>query len=311
LKKLADNEVLVLFTMDVELASSGSTTSGPRNNKEGAQRIKEYMETVGDYGYTPTFFIHPELGEDLANLFLGLKECGACLGLHIHSTKFAPVRHEVELGALSFDEQKKILKTGMDVFENYFKFRPKIFRPGCFSANDHTYKVLNELGFIGGSVCIPGRIWAERYCIWAGAYPYAHYANENMRQMPGRSPFVEIPLSVDTSRLVRHPLGFDHYFDLRPGDVYSDENVVERDHRQVLSNIIKQLANDNPVLKTIVIDVHNDRNFKDISITPAKQLKAVLENLRPELGKYGLVPVNASYVEAIQQFRTRANQCMK
>lgn len=293
--------------MDVEPASSGAGTSGPKNNKEGAQRIEEYVEVIGNYGYTPTFFIHPELGEDLVDLFLEMKKRGACLGLHIHSTKFTLSRHDAEMGSLSFEEQKKILEAGTDLFKKYFGFRPNIFRPGCFSANDHTYKALNESGFIGGSICIPGRVWTDRYCIWAGAYPYVHYANENIRQMPGESQFVEIPLSVDMSKIVRHPLGFDHYFDLRPGDVYSNENVVERDHRTVLANIVKQLANDKPILKTIVIDVHNDRNFKDLSTVPAQQLRTVLENLKPELDKYGLIPVNATYEEAIEEFRKRTN----
>jgi len=238
-------------------------------------------------------------------LFLELKGEGACLGLHIHSAKFAETKHKVEFGALSFEEQKKILILGTEMFERYFGFRPDIFRPGCFSANDYTYKVLNELGFKGGSICIPGRVWMDRYCVWSGAYPHAHYANENIRQAIGDSPFVEIPLSVDMSRLVRHPIGFDYYFDLRPGDVYTSENIVARDHRQVLANIVKQLVLDKPVLKSIVIDVHNDRNLKDISETPARQLRIVLDNLKPELANYGLVPVSATYDQAIEQFKRR------
>ena len=301
-----NNEVLILFTMDVEMVASGALASGPRNNAEGGRLVREYMEVIGHYGYKPTFFIHPELGAEQAELFLGLREQGACLGLHIHSAKFAPTQHKVELGALSFEQQKEVLTRGTGMFERYFGFRPDLFRPGCFSANDYTYKVLNETGFKGGSVCIPGRVWPERYCIWAGAYPYPHRANENIRQIPGDSPFVEIPLSVDTSRLIRHPLGFDYCFDLRPGDVYTSENVVPRDHRQVLANIVKQLHEDNPALKTIVIDAHNDRNFKDLSTTPARQLKTVLDNLAPELAKCGLTPVGATYDQAIEKFKKGA-----
>ncbi|MCD4825239.1 MAG: hypothetical protein K8S55_11600 [Phycisphaerae bacterium] len=296
------NDVLVLFTMDVELISAGENASGPQTNEEGAVRVREYMEVLGDYGYKPTFFIHPELGETQAEMFLELKAQGACLGLHIHAAKFAPTRHKVELGALSFEQQKEVLTLGLEMFERYFGFRADIFRPGCFSSNDYTYKALNELGFKGGSICIPGRVWMDRYCVWAGADIHPHYANENIRQGPGDSPFVEIPLSVDISRLVRHPLGFDHYFDLRPGDVYSNANVIPRDHEQVLANIVRQLDNDKPVLKTIVIDVHNDRNFKDLSTTPAQQLKTVLDNLKPELAKYGMVPVSATYGQAIDAF---------
>ena len=64
--------------MDVELASSSPTASGPENNEEGARRISEYMEVLGDYGYSPTFFIHPELGEEQADLFLEFERRGTC-----------------------------------------------------------------------------------------------------------------------------------------------------------------------------------------------------------------------------------------
>ncbi len=301
------NEVQILFTMDVELVSAGANSSGPESNEEGASRVREYMEVLGDYGYKPTFFIHPELGETQSEMFLELREQGACLGLHIHTAKFAPTGHAVEMGALSFEQQKEVLTLGSEMFERYFGFRPDIFRPGCFSANDHTYRVLSELGFQGGSICIPGRVWMDRFCVWAGAELHPHYANHNMRQIAGDSSFVEIPLSVDASRLVRHPLGFDHYFDLRPGDVYSNANVVERDHRQVLAHIVQQLNDDNPSLKTIVIDVHNDRNFKDLSTTPAQQLRTVLDNLKPALAKHGMTPVGATYDQAIKTFKKGNN----
>ncbi len=297
-----NSEVLILFTMDVELVSSGPVASGPANNEQGAQRVREYMEVLGDYGYKPTFFIHPELGAEQSDLFLELQTEGAGLGLHIHAAKFADGKYEQELGAHSFDKQKEIIGLGTEMFENYFGFRPDIFRPGCFSANDYTYKVLSDLGFKGGSICIPGRIWMDRYCAWGGAYPHPHFANYNIRLAEGDSTFVEIPLSVDMSQLMRHPLGFDYYFDLRPGDVYTNENVVPRDHKQVLKNIIKQLVDGKPMLKTIVIDVHNDRNFKDLSTTPARQLKTVLDNLKPELEKYGMTPVSATYDQAITKF---------
>lgn len=301
-----EHEVLVLFTMDAEPAASkapGGAVSGPADNAEGALRITEYMEVLSAYGYTPTFFIHPELGREQSALFLKLQSQGAGLGLHIHAVKSGQA---VELGGLPAAVQRETLQRGLQLFSEYFGFRPEIFRPGCFSANDCTYQILHELGFKGGSVCIPGRVWTERCCVWSGACPHPHYANPYFRQLEGGLPFVEIPLSVDRSRLLRHPLGFDYYADLRPGDVYTSENVVPRDHRQVLTHIIRQLAVEKPRLKTIVIDVHNDRNFKDMSTAPAQQLRCILDHLAPELANYGMKPVNATFEQAIGRFRQSA-----
>lgn len=302
-----DDRVYVLFTMDVEIVAGSATASGPGSNAEGAQRIREYMEVLGERGFTPTFFVDPQLGPEQAELFLELRDAGAEIGMHIHAAKFSLDGRTDELGALTAAEQKAMLMRGLELFERHFQFRPRIFRPGCFSANDHTYGVLAELGFEGGSISIPGRVWMERYCEWSAAEPHPHYANAAMRQYPGSLPFVEIPLSVDRSQKHRHPLGFEYYFDLRPGDVYQSENVVPRDHRQVLENIVRQLAEEQPLLKTIVIDVHNDRDFRDLSQAPAQHLRTILDNLAPILAAYGLNGVNATYTEAIRIFKAKAD----
>ena len=304
-------DLLILFTMDVELPSRGPESSGPVDNEVGARRVLEYFEVLRDYGYTPTFFVHPELGRTQADIFLDLKERGASIGLHIHAAKIADGFYGMELGAHPSNTQKEIIESGIAMFEEYFGFRPDIFRPGCFSANDSTYRVLTDLGFKGGGISIPGRVWNERYCAWSGAYPHAHYAHENFRLLEGDLNFVDIPLSVDRSKLVSHPLGFKHYFDLRPGDVYTAENVIERDHKQILSNIVSQIAADDPILKTIVVDVHNDREFKDVAKTPARQLREVLDNIEPELNKFGLKPVDATYDKAIELFQSRRGRSVK
>ena len=81
---------------------------------------------------------------------------------------------------------------------------------------------------------------------------------------------------------------------------------MPRDHRQVLKNIVRQLAEEQPLLKTIVIDVHNDRDFRDLSTAPARHLQTVLRNLSPVLAAHGLVGANATYTEAIGMFKAKA-----
>ena len=301
-------DVLVLFTMDVEpAAQADGKTSGPATLAEGARRVREYAEVLGEFGYSPTYFVHPELGETQADLFAELQSRGACVGLHIHAVKFATVPSPCELGGLTGARQESVIAAGAEMFSRHFGFQPRIFRPGCFSANDETYRVLCRLGFEGGSISIPGRVWPDRCCIWTGADPHPHYAHEAFRQSAGQLPFVEIPLSVDrVGGLRRHPLGFDHYVDLRPGGVYRDAEDSGRDHSVIVRHLVEQLVAEAPRLKTLVIDVHNDRDFADLSTTPARQLRTVLESLAPELSQHGLRPVNATFETAIERFKGSA-----
>lgn len=101
---------------------------------------------------------HPsQTGQGTSGFSLELKAQGRLSRLaYIHAAKLASTHHKAELGALSLDQQKEVPALGAEMFGRYFRFRPNLFRPGCFSANDHTYKALLETGFKGCSICIPG-----------------------------------------------------------------------------------------------------------------------------------------------------------
>ncbi len=304
-RNLDNRDVLILFTMDVEPpARADGRTSGPATAEQGSRRVREYADALAEFGYVPTYFVHPELGESQADLLLELQRRGAGLGLHLHTAKCALSPRPCELGGLTRSEQITVLAAGRDLFDRYFGFRPRIFRPGCFSASDCTYGVLHELGFVGGSISIPGRVWPERCCVWAGAEPHPHFANDRFRQLPGELPFVDIPLSVDRIAGLRtHALGFQHYADLRPGGVYSEDEDSGRDHAVLLRHMAQQLAEEQPGLKTIVIDVHNDRDFIDLQTTSGRQLQILLTGLEPILAEFGLRAVSATIEQAIDMFR--------
>jgi hypothetical protein len=245
------DKLFVLFTMDVEPRSAGSGTSGPASDEAGMRAVEDFQAVLESFGYRATYFVHPELVAAYPEFYRGLEQSGSGLGLHLHATKFAEAPQPCELGGLTPVGQRDLLDAAAGMFERGLGVRPTIFRPGCFSASDATYGILCDLGFVGGSVCIPGRIWADRFCVWAGAYPYAHFAHRAFRQGRGDLPFVEIPLSVDmTGPLRNNPVGFEHYPDLRPGGVYSETDEVPYDRRELLENILRRMAADEPPLKT-------------------------------------------------------------
>ncbi|MCK5804426.1 MAG: hypothetical protein KAI66_16430 [Lentisphaeria bacterium] len=192
---------------------------------------------------------------------------------------------------------------GTEMFETDMGFRPTLFRPGCFSASDATYGIQAELGFAGGGVSIPGRIWPERFCVWSRAYPYAHFAHEAFRQIEGELPFVDIPLSVDLTGPLRYnPVGFQHYPDLCPGGVYAEEEEVEYDRCELLHNILRRMAADDPPVKTLVVDVHNDRDFSDEGSQAAGHLQVLLERLKPECDELGWELVPSTYAKVVGDF---------
>ncbi|MBT3378482.1 MAG: polysaccharide deacetylase family protein [Lentisphaerae bacterium] len=297
-------ELFVLFTMDVEPAAAAAGHSGPVSDEAGMRAVLDYRDVLRSWGYRATYFVHPELTQSQPEFFTGLAKDGSALGLHIHTTKFAPSPQPCELGGLVADEQRRLLRMGTEMFEKGLGYRPTLFRPGCFSASDVTYQILCELGFSGGSVSIPGRIWPERSCVWSGAYPYAHLAHRAFRQSVGDLPFVDIPLSVDlTGGLKHHPVGFCHYPDLRPGGVYSEAAEVDYDRCSMLRSILQRTVADDPPVKTLVVDVHNDRDFTATDSQAAGHFTQLLEAIVPTCRTLGLKPIPSTYTEVVQRFR--------
>lgn len=296
-------QLFVLFTMDVEPCAADAQSSGPVSDEAGMAAIKDYQEVLRSCGYCATYFVHPELACAYPKFYRDLANDGSALGLHLHTTKFSAAKQRCELGGLTAAEQRRLLDMAARMFEEGIETRPTLFRPGCFSANDATYGVLCELGFAGGGLSIPGRIWPERHCVWSGAYPYAHFAHGAFRQCEGALPFVEIPLSVDLTTPLRHnPVGFRHHPDLRPGGVYSETDEIACDRRELLHNILHRMAADDPPVRTLVVDVHNDRDLASDDSQAAKDLRTVLDGIEPECRDLGWEVVAATYDEVIRHY---------
>jgi len=52
--------IFILFTMDVELLKLNPLWTGPEDRESSDLYIKHYWNMCTEYGYTPSFFIHPE-----------------------------------------------------------------------------------------------------------------------------------------------------------------------------------------------------------------------------------------------------------
>ncbi len=298
-----ETSLFVLFTMDVEPRSEKTGNSGPASDEAGMHSVRDFQGILHSAGYRGTYFVHPELVEAYPEFYRTIERAGSGVGLHLHTSKFAGATRRCELGGFEAAEQRELIESASKMYENGLGVRPLIFRPGCFSANDSTYGVLYDLGFIGGGISIPGRIWPDRFCVWSGACPYTHFAHRTFRQCAGDLPFVDIPLSVGlTTPLCHHPVGFQHYRDLRPGGVYSETDEVAYNRRELLRQILQGMAADDPPVKTLVIDVHNDRDFTSAASQAANDLRTVLEGIKPECRELGWTPVSATYEEVIRHY---------
>jgi hypothetical protein len=279
-------KVHILITMDVEPVKLEENWTGPDNPEISERYIRSYWELSREYGYTPGFFIHPESARLHGKLFNTYKTEGASLGLHVHSTKFHYPDNTYEFGYYDASAQEEIVSAASWEWEQAIGFKPVYFRPGAFSANDATAPVLAKLGFRGGSLSIPGRIWPERYCVWAGALPYPHRTHRAFRCAPGEMDFIDIPLSVDFSGPVSRG-GYFCYQDLRP-------SARRTSAEDTLLHIIEQIKNDKPEVPVIQVITHNDQPFNDPDHESRRRLETVLRSIGPLCERCGLEAVDSS-----------------
>ncbi len=292
-------KLFVVLTMDCEpiRSAKGATqaTSGPITYEESARFIEAFTQRAAARGFPLTFFIHPETAQAHPELFLRWQSAGACLGLHIHPYKIRNTRFRTHFGALSELEQTVLISEASAIWSEALGSRPRYFRPGTFSANDATFPVLTRLGFRGGSISCPGRMYPDLYAIWSGAPNDPHYGNASFRQMPGHLDFVNLPLSVDLSQPEERD-GRSFYRDLRP-------DYQQADYPTIARNLIAQLRARQPAVPTLVVVTHNDNDFSNPDDRVSRNFEEVLNAIATACREEGIEPVGATVESVAQEVR--------
>jgi peptidoglycan/xylan/chitin deacetylase (PgdA/CDA1 family) len=287
----------IVVSMDVEPerppGRDGPATSGPNNYADSERFIRGFTGIASEFGYPVSFFVHPEAAVAHADQLLDLERDGATLGLHIHPYKLDPVRYRAHFGELSPEAQRAIVSEGLGVFKLALGRAPLYFRPGTFSANDSTFRILAELGFIGGSCSCPGRVFPELYAVWAGAPADPHRGHATFRNMPGSLEFANLPLSVDLSN-IRDGKSNVQLWDLRP-------DYLQADYERISTNIVAQVIERNPDVPMIMVVSHNDNDYTDPENRVAKNLRRSLTEVTRSCERAGLTPVGSTVAAVCAQ----------
>lgn len=295
------DRIHVVISMDCEPVRAkeavSAATSGPTSYEDSARFITGYWDHAARYGFPVSFFVHPEAAVAHPRLFLDLEAKGACLGLHLHPYKFDPTCFRTHFGALSAAGQTALVSEAGAIWRSGIGRRPRYFRPGTFSANDNTFRVLAELGFEGGSMSCPGRNYPDLYAVWAGAPFDPHRANDVFRLMEGGMDFVELPLTVDTSVTeVRNGRSF--FRDLRPDYLSADYPAIAR-------NVVRQLQERAPVVKMIMVVTHNDHDFSDPDDRVCRNFQTVLKAIDTACAEAGVEAAGATVESVCAAVRER------
>ncbi|MFC1798460.1 hypothetical protein ACFLZL_01475 [Thermodesulfobacteriota bacterium] len=283
-------KIYVVITMDCERprTETRESATGPQNWDESHEFIIAYVKHAQGYDYPVSFFLHPEVAIAHSDLLLKLEKEGCFIdGLHIHPWKFGDGKYKAHFGGMDRTEQIAIISEASAIYQSGLKRRPKYFRPGTFSANDYTISVLEDLGFRGGSLSVPGRVYLDINAVWTGCPVDPHRTNRIFRMVEGDMNFANMPLTCDLSNLEEINGRF-FYRDLRPD--YQDAN-----YHKIASNIVDQLLQRNPAVPVINMVTHNDNNYTDPENRVCKNFVTVLNEITNACRKAGVKPVGTTF----------------
>jgi hypothetical protein len=296
------HEISVVITMDCEpsTATSHPRATGPRDWAMGERAVTGYVEIAREYGFPCTFFVHPETITAQAAMFRSLEADGHCVGLHMHPWKYSFSRYEGDryrchFGDLTEQEATALLAEASVLFQEAMGRHPHWFRPGTFSANDSTFRVLAALGFRGGSVSAPERVYRQTRSVWAGCEPDPHRANATFRQLAGELAFGNMPLSADFSQVLTAQDGRRMPADFRPDTDWKGQFGTT--YRSIAENIAGQVKARAPAVPVLNAISHNMFEFRDAADPFTQRFREMLDEMCGACVRAGLRPVGTTIAE--------------
>lgn len=278
------------FNFQIDCESTEPNFNNPELGKRAILGIGEILNQEGVKG---TFAVIPSDIKIHHQIYKELEAEGHEIGLHTHPSAQG---YGHFLGSYGYTDQITIIDEGCRIFEEHMGYRPKHFTPGYASANDHTFPVLEELGFTHGLVSIPTRNLPQCACVWGDSPMDAHYPNRNNRCLIGDVDFVDIPHTIDwESRM----WGGAHPQDLRI------ELVDAKNHWYTISkNITRQIQADDQIpVKSIKAVTHNTFDYSDPKDFRHITLIGVLAALRDICEKQNIEICFSTNLEIAQEYR--------
>ena len=299
-------EISVVITMDCEpsTATSHPKASGPEDWAMGERSVSSYVEIARSYGFPCSFFVHPETIAAQTDLFKTMEADGHCVGLHMHPWKYSLSRYGGErfhchFGDLNEQAASILLAEAITLFREAMGRHPNWFRPGTFSANDTSFKVLSDLGFRGGSISAPERVYRATRSIWTGCEPDPHRPHASFRQLAGDLKFGNMPLSADFSRVLTLSNGRRMPPDFRPDTDWQGQFDIS--YRSIAENILSQVLARKPEVPVLNSISHNMYEFGRADDPYTQRLRQMLDEICEACEREGVKPVGATVGEIAEQ----------
>ncbi|MBE2204008.1 MAG: polysaccharide deacetylase family protein [Chthoniobacterales bacterium] len=280
----------LLFNLQIDCES---TQTAVQDAALGERAIRGLGEMLAETGTKGTFLVIPGDITVHASIYRELEQQGHEVGLHYHP--WQAERSEF-FGVEAPEGQRELLREGIDRFAQAMGRRPFAFCPGYGSANDHTYGILEELGFTHGLVSIPTRDLPQCACVWGNSPLDPHYPHRYNKSLEGDVNFVDLPVTIDPQSRM---WGGAHPLDLRV------ELVDAKNHFYTIDKAIKRQQRDQTPLRQVHSITHNIFEFGDRSNFRRETYMGIVAATKAIAEREGLRFRGATLAEIAEGYREK------
>ncbi len=233
--------------------------------------VRGFVDVMSEIGMRSgaTLFISPDTARKQAIPFRQLADAGIEIALYLNGQRYSRMKKPAYLGSLPFTEQRAAIRTAKVDLEDSLG-RPCLgFRACHASANDETFRILDELGFQWSSTSAAGSHRQEVFACWSGGWPFPYHPSAKNKLVAGDLKVYEMPATRSVHTAYRgdpdRPLGLCAETPLEligpAGNLWRqvvEESIVEMERRnQPLRAIIGASRNSVPYANHSGLAFHN------------------------------------------------------
>jgi hypothetical protein len=269
---------------------------GPASWAFAEKSVRGFVDLMTDLDAAKgaTLFVYPDVAQEQKGLYREMADAGIEIALHLNGLRYSRLAGDRAkwLGAMTFQEQKDAISAARQDLEQVVGQPCKGYRACYGSANDDTFKILDELGFTWASNA-SGRHRLETFANWWGSWPYPHFSSVLSKLIPGDLDVFEVPVSRGIETFFEEDRN--KPFDLR---VESPVELIGEDRRilrQIIEENLINMQRMNVPVQAIAGASHNTSDYGDFDNDRSQNLRWLVRHARDLCGQHGLALTPASF----------------
>ncbi len=247
-----------------------------------------------------SLFVYPDVAAEQKRLYCEMAEAGIEIALHLNGLRYSRLTGDQAkwLGEMTYTQQKDAIARAKQDLEDVIE-KPCMGYRACYgSANDDTFKIIDELGFTWASNA-RGRYRAETFANWCGSWPYPHYASDKSKLIPGNLNVFEIPITVGVDTFLEGDRN--KPFDLRVETPVALTGEDRHVHRQAIEENLVQMQRMNIPLPVIIGASHNTSDYGDFACDRSRNLRWIVRHTRELSEQHSLAFTPASFERMLRE----------